>query len=140
MKLAYTVLVFLSIGCIGTGVRHHGPTVSTILVKNETGLAVTLSASQYKLGTVVGREECLVIGQSVLELLGSPQTIVFRVTSEDPYRSHLIDLYRSQTITIGPWPNSRWRDMLTLRPAPRCDGGMDGSAEKIFRPRDQPRK
>jgi|GEM_PF-4326440 hypothetical protein len=113
-----------------------GSVVSTIHVRNETGLHVGLYTGGQRLGTVTGVEECIPI-QSGHVLNTTIQNLIIRVTSESSFSTPAIDLSVPHKIIIGPWPETRWQDGLSLRPAPRCDGEQTDD-EEDFEARDQP--
>ena len=89
------------------------------MVSNETGLPVSFyTETGLSLGKVSTSNACLYFPHSAAT---THHILVVRVLGEPSFFSEIaIDMSEGWEITVGPWPNARFLDVLSLKPRKKC--------------------
>lgn len=114
--------LLLILGCATTSRPTNDRVVSTLYVANQSGgfVDVYIVETGWKLGSVVTNRGCLKIYES--DLLGRDLvSLEFQISRDDSFVTPLINLaFYNWAISIGPYPQSRHIDALSIRTTSRC--------------------
>lgn len=124
-QLAVALLTILSVACASTPSEEYTGPINqqtfTLAVENLTGTIVSFYIGGRKVGAIDGsRDGCLTIPSGLIFSGGT--RITFRIMGE-PTHTVTFNPFLSEGwfISLGPWPNRRAIDLLSLQPAGRCD-------------------